>query len=186
MGAVVAKLEFNSYLRERKEVRRELIFRFIDNPKNKKILEDIRDVRTLVIKDKELCATAYKEAQYKYDVSPTCLESAQFELKRLVDLYNTGKHLKSAKARDNGFVACPYGHICSKFDNAEDIKCKICNINCDLEKGGYWCSYCEYTMCHICSVIYCAEGHAMKLWTLGEGDYVCSVCKQDPINSGFK
>lgn len=194
MGQAAAKFELWQYYRDRKKIRKELILKFINEPKNKKILDDIRDLRSLIIRDVELCATSAREAQYKYDVSPTCYESAEFELKRLYDMYDKGKQLKSAKSRQNGLVACPYSHIMSYgyksdlpscYSESDIITCNICDLNCDLEKGFYCCDYCEYNLCHICCVIYCAEGHEMKLWTLGEGDYVCSVCKQDPIYSGY-
>ena len=72
-----------TYLQARKETRKNLILKFIDNPENSDILSNIRYLRNLIIKDKEIFAKAYRESVYKYDVSPTCVEGAEFELKRL-------------------------------------------------------------------------------------------------------
>jgi len=194
MGQVASSFEVWMYHRDRTNCRRELIKKIISDPNNKQILDDCRDLRGLILRDVELCATAFRESQYKYDVSPTCMESAEFELKRLYDIFERGRLLKSAKIRDHGKVACPYMHVMTEFHEnywptcyAEDenITCNICNIQCDPMRGGYCCEYCEYNLCDICCVIYCAEGHEMKLWTNGDGDFTCSVCKTDPITAGY-
>ena len=184
-----------TYAQERKELRKKLILKFNEEETSQEMVNNIRDLRSLLVQNRELCATSRREYAHKYDNSATCMESAEVELLRLFKIFEHGRYLKSAAGRDKGSIACPYGHIMKPFEEGEYPlaystgtigtipSCQICDRKCTL--GGTHCDYCEYDLCKVCSVVYCAEGHATKLWTLGEGDYACSVCRVEPITSGY-
>lgn len=178
------------YMKERNKARKKIILKFISDPENRDILENIVDLKSLIINQLELSATAQREAAFQFDCSATCLEAAELELLRLYNVYQIGFLAKSAAARKDGFFACPYSHICTSFDTCPDTYpagtvpvCKICDRKC--VKGGYHCSYCEYDVCDICCYIYCAEGHEMELWTIPDGTHMCSICKTQPITTGY-
>jgi hypothetical protein len=70
----------------------------------------------------------------------------------------------------------------------EILVCKICMTeNLEAGTGGNGCGICEYHLCAECSVVYCREGHAMKIWTLPDATALtCDLCRMDNITSGYR
>eukprot|EP01038_Epipyxis_sp_PR26KG_P006541 gene6541-8987_t len=201
-GASNASVFDYQYHKERSELRKALMMSFIEGSENKDILEKIALIRSIIIQHPHICATAAKESENKIDYTPTSSESALYELNRIYTIYETHTILKSVQCRI-GPVACPIGHYAPYFEiasntnnsnaaffsnlffnNNNDLpKCAICS---KLANSGYQCSYCSYTVCVPCSVIYCSNGHAMKLWTHAESQHTCSLCKKQPVTSGYR
>lgn len=175
-------------------MRRALILSFINDPANKDVLSRITAVRSIIIQNPEYCATAAREAEKKFDYSPTSLDAAHNELDRLFTIYETGTILRSVQCRI-GHIACPMGHYAPYFGDPSShplgalnkkknkIKCNVCTKVC---QSGHNCSYCEYNMCLPCSNIYCSNGHALKLWTHPESQHDCIICKKTPITAGYR
>ena len=184
MGAVIS-----TYDSQRRQLRQALILATIQDPNNKDVLSKITGLRKLIVEHPHLCATAAREAAHKFDYSPTSLDAAYHELDRLFTVYEAGRILKSAKMR-KGPVACPLGHHAVRFDSlATHPQAKphpLCGICDKRASSGYYCSYCSYNVCIVCSVIYCSHGHEMTLWTHEESDHSCVVCKRHPIHAGYR
>jgi hypothetical protein len=194
MGGGVSSSVFDfKYQKERSELRKALILSFVGDPANQDVLARIAAVRSIIIQNPHLCATAAREAATTFECSPTSLDAANNELDRLFTIYETGTILKSVQCRISN-VACPIGHYAPYFGDPlshplggtkkkkNKILCNVCDKAC---QSGHNCSYCEYTMCVPCSPIYCSYGHACKLWTHPEAQHVCAICKKQPITSGY-
>lgn len=195
-----------SYHKERAQLRRELMMRFEKDPKNQDILHKIKALRSLIIQHPHICATAAEELRREeaggLDIQPTTIQSAFNELDRLFTIYETSTILKSAELRI-GNIGCPLGHHAAYFDNfqiltdnyetynrrAKDHSDKnkiLCNICDKVASSGYHCSYCAYSLCVPCSVVYCCNGHALRLWTHAEAEHTCVVCGDHPVTSGYR
>ena len=115
MGGSASQSVFEfKYQKERTELRKALILSFVGKPENQDILAKINAVRSIIIQNPELCATAAREATNEFDYTPTNLDSANHELDRLFTIYETSTILKSAQCRI-GPVACPLGHYAPYF-----------------------------------------------------------------------
>lgn len=184
MGAAIS-----SYDSQRRQLRQALIMTTIQDPGNKDILGKIAGLRKLVIENPHLCATAAREAEHKFDYSPTSLDAAYHELDRLFTIYEAGRILKSAKMR-KGPVACPLGHHAVHFASVskhpQPKPPPVCGICDKRAPSGYYCSYCNYNVCMVCSVVYCTYGHEMTLWSHEESDHNCVLCKRYPIHAGYR
>jgi hypothetical protein len=180
-----------SYQRERSEVRAALIRKFEQDPASQDVIGKIRALRALIIECPHINATAATEQSKGEDVETgmTSFPAAFNELDRLFTLYETSTILRSSQCRI-GNVACPLGHFASYFDDfkvlmdgKKQIECNMCGKK---PKDGYHCSYCQYSLCVPCSVVYCENGHACKLWTHAESQHFCYICKKQPITSGYR
>lgn len=190
MGGGVSQSVFDhQYQRERSELRRELILAFIGKSENQDILSKINAVRSIVTKHSHICSTAAREVDNEFEYSPTSIDAAQTELDRLFTIYETSTILKSAQCRI-GPVACPLGHYAPYFEKKFSIttdKTEYCCGVCDKKiSKGYHCGYCSYSLCVSCSVVYCWNGHALKIWTHAESQHSCIVCNKHPITAGYR
>lgn len=180
------------YDKERTELRLNLIRKFEDDPKSRDILGKIHALRELLIEHPHINRTAAQEQSKEENIETgaTGVQAAYNELDRLFTLYETCSILRSVQCRI-GTVACPLGHFAAFFDDfivlqtdkKSPIPCSICDKNV---KDGYHCSYCFYSLCVPCSVVYCPYGHGCKLWTHAESQHVCVICKKQPITGGYR
>lgn len=190
----------HQYQRERQQLRQELMKQFERNPQHQDILAKIKALKALIVIHPHINVTAKIEMEQDIDTTPTGIQSAFMELDRLFTIYETSTILKSGQCR-LGPVACPLGHHAAYFDNFNILNDSIasngnsssnaqkriqCNICDKVATNGYHCSYCFYSLCVPCSVIYCCNGHRMKLWTHPEAQHECVVCHDFPITSGYR
>lgn len=180
-----------SYQHERSQVRAALIKKFEEDPHSQDVMGKIKVLRALLIEAPHINMTAAQEESKGFDVETgvTSLPAAFNELDRLFTLYETSTILRSVQCR-MGNVACPLGHYASYFDDfkvlAEGKKVVECNICGKKPNDGYHCSYCFYSLCVPCSVVYCSHGHACKLWTHAESQHSCIICHKQPVTSGYR
>lgn len=195
MGAGVSVVEpvtwngkNSNYFADRSKLRDSLQLAFDEDTENQDLIRKIIVLQNILTENAHICATAVREIQNKKENAPTNIESAFRELERLYHVYETGRILKSVACR-LGPVACPIGHHMIRFENGDHPaqSLPVCNI-CDTKSlvSGYTCSYCEYHLCDRCWVIYCPNGHAMKLWTHPESDLSCVVCQTAAISGGYR
>jgi hypothetical protein len=200
MGATASAITIfeYSYVQERAELRQQLIEQFEKNPQNRDLLHKIKALRSLLVQHPDICATARDELQHEREVTegPTTAQSAYIELDRLFTIYETSTILKSTHCRAIGNVACPLGHhaafiddfcmIASSNNGNNNSSAVCCNICEKVASSGYHCSYCAYSLCEPCSVVYCCNGHAMRLWTHAEAQLTCVLCAASPITRGYR
>jgi hypothetical protein len=201
-----------SYNTQRLHLRTALAYNFVHDSDNIDIMTKIKGLRAIITMYPELCEQAAIEIKKEVDFVPTSVESCIRELRRIYYTYEIERKLKSVIARI-GPVACPLGHQTVEFNEGThpdlskknekhgvfnaaiaqkreknkgkyfSVPCKICNVQ---TKSGYNCTYCCYfNVCHKCCVIYCREGHVMKLWTNPEAELICFVCKVTPLIAGY-
>ena len=61
--------------------------------------------------------------------------------------------------------------------------CKVCDRRAPQ---GFHCGFCEYDLCQTCIIMYCSEGHEMKMWTIPEArGQRCYVCSKAELTQGY-
>lgn len=166
-----------SFQDKRKTLRESLVVSYLRDPKNKGILTNIATLKKILTNNHDICATAAREQAQVFE--PTCTASAQLEFERLLRIYEDHMSRKSVLKRTRS-IACPLGHCLEPRDKG---RCFLCRHNGPTDFFG--CDYCDYELCQPCTIIYCFNGHKMKLWTHPESQHHCSICKEVPITSGY-
>lgn len=187
-----------SYGAQRDQLRKALIYSFKTNEANRDILHKIKGLRTVICNEAPLFnKTAVREIARAKKFEITNIETAQRELDRLYNIFETGRILRSVKGRNEGNAACPLGHHVERFRKNQHPSCAalspeelklhtvMCGICTKQEKEGYHCHYCDFNICRACQPIYCSEGHVMILWTHAESTHQCIVCDNKNITSGY-
>ncbi len=157
-----------------------------------RITRAIIKYRAVLTYGKEYSKTAYEESLIIENYT-------QDEKERLERLLKIHEDLKSVTYRQARKVACPLGHGCEecieipkiyrsrlpdvKKTSRPDVLCRVCRRNAI---PGSHCGYCEYDICKPCSVIFCAEGHPMTMWTEPASIETCFLCQKTPIVSGYR
>jgi len=160
-------------------------------------MKEVLKLRAIVTMGAELglsvTATAESKVTGRYTVE---------ELARLQILVDWIERESSVVVRSQHVVACPLGHAMHPFKGQPSIYLRRDNIIAAKKKGknkpickicdrvaqpeGFNCEFCEYDLCTTCSVIYCTEGHAMKMWTVPDAmNITCYVCDAKNITAGY-
>jgi hypothetical protein len=174
-----------------------------------RISTEILRLREVLMIHPDLCATAAREVALASKFrSQTLLIADTFfttkEASRLRSLVTNHFRARSSLVRQSGEVACPLGHLAYKYGDDETpshnmlracargvVKaqqvpppfCKVCERLC---QGGYYCAFCEYSLCKSCKVVYCSEGHEMLMWTIPEArGQRCYVCQKQELTQGY-
>ena len=70
------------------------------------------------------------------------------------------------------------------YTDTNSYKCSCCDDQ--LPFGGHVCPMCEINLCKSCSIVYCQEGHAMKIWTMLEAHQInCVLCNRQRLIMGY-
>ena len=174
-----------------------------------RITREIMRLRDILIIHTDLCATAMREAALASKFrQPTALIADTYfttkEVSRLRSLVTSHYRARSSLVRVKGEVACPLGHIAVKYNDdstpshnmlqacargevqAHGVPPPFCKVCDRLAHGGYYCCFCEYSLCQTCKIVYCSEGHEMIMWTIPEArGQRCYVCQKQEITQGY-
>jgi len=162
-----------------------------------KRMKEVLRMRAIVTEGAELGLSLTATAESKITGRFTVEEIARLQI--LVDWV---ERERSVMVRSQHVVACPLGHSMHPFKGQPSIYLRRDNIIAAKKKGknkpickicdrvaqpeGFNCEFCEYDLCTTCSVIYCTQGHAMKMWTVPDAmDITCYVCDAKNITAGY-
>jgi Zinc finger, ZZ type len=157
-------------------------------------MKEINRLRKLVSVGVEHSATASRESVKDRVYTVKELDIALQEINRLTAMVAADEWAKSLRRRCGAVVACPLSHALAKFEGIPEVYrkegaslppyCKVCSR---LAPEGYHCSLCEYDLCMTCSVVFCIEGHPMKMWTIPDAapETMCYICEQTHLTTGY-
>ena len=160
--------------------------------KFKKHIDEMKQLRQLIIKDANLCALSAREAAKEQNWSYSTKKEINREKQRLKTILDIFESAKTVQSRSRCTIACPLGHGTVPMhhpdlpprDMNEARVCKVCKGSA---VGGNTCPLCDYDICIACSTVYCRMGHASIMWTEPEAyGLSCNVCNKHDLKAGYR
>jgi hypothetical protein len=176
------------YVKELREAKQ----RAMNQVKFKKHIDEMKQMRQLIIKDANLCALSAREAAKEQNWYYSTKKEINREKQRLSTIIDLFESAKTVESRSRCVIACPLGHGTVPMHHPDlpprDMnEARVCRVCIGSAVGGNTCPLCDYDICIACSTVYCRMGHPSVMWTEPQAfGLSCNVCGKIDLKAGYR